>query len=673
MKKLVFIIAMFLISTSYLLSQTNVEFTKENFKQDKTLKKVYTSFVKKGDKFYYFYERGYLVALEYYLMAYYQHPNSALLNYKIGDCYLHTLYKYKALPYILKARELNPNVTYNIEYTTGLAYHQRGDFDEAIRYYEKFKSGYQGKDPDSLTMVSRKIQECNYGNEMGKENLYQIINLGAKVNTEYAEYVPLIKADQSYMLFTSRRPQRTMDSTNIEKVIKGERLSGFDMEYHEDIFKTDNVGDSSWSLPCRFDYSTRKQAMHDACVSLSFDGLTIYNYRSNNNGDLYTCQVEDGKWGKTIPLKGINTKYREDHIAMAYDNRTVYFVSDRPGGLGGKDIWKSTRKGNGEWMEPENLGPSVNTEYDEEGVFIHPDGKTIYFSSRGHNTMGGYDIFESSFEDGKWTAPLNMGYPVNSPDDDVFFVLTADGKTAYLSSVKEDGYGMQDIYAITAFEKKRNKKTDIVILKGYIADKESKKKINAKVEIVDNNTGIKMYSGMVSAEDGFVVSLPTGFKGKNYTISVEANGYSLYSENFDLVKNDGVKEFKEYEKVVEIGMEKGDLDHLLVLNNVFFDHNKAEIKNETKIVLNSVIEMLNTDPNLKIEIIGHTDNVGSEDYNQKLSEKRALAVRDFLIAAGLDPTRIVKATGYGKNKPAESNDTEEGRFHNRRVEFKLIN
>ncbi len=671
-KSILLISALFVYATICLHAQNNVEFTKANFKKDKNLKKIYTSYVKKGDKFYFYFDRGYLVALDYYLMAYQKHPNSAMLNYKIADCYLHTLYKYKALPHIMKAQELDPAVSYDIDYKIGLSNHLGGNFNEAVKYYNKFKSNYKGANGDSLTMATRRIQECNHGIELEQENLYQVLNLGSKVNSEYAEYVPLIRADQSYMLFTSRRPQRKMDSTITDKMIKGERLSGFDMEYHEDIFKVDHLDDSTWSLPCRFDYSTRKKAMHDACVSLSFDGLTIYNYRSKNNGDLYTCQVENGKWTKTLPMKGINTKYREDHIAMAYDNKTVYFVSDRPGGLGGKDIWKSSRKGNGEWMEPENLGPNVNTEYDEEGVFIHPDGKTIYFSSRGHNTMGGFDIFESTFEEGKWTAPLNMGSPVNSPDDDVFFVLTADGKTAYLSSVKEGGYGMQDIYAITAFEKKKHKKTDVMICKGWVVDKGSKTKLNAKVEIIDNSTGTKVYSGNINAEDGFLVSLPTGVNGRNYEIIVEANGYLTHSENFDLVRNKEVGEFKLNEKIVEIEIEKGMDKDMLVLNNIFFDHNQAELKPESKTVLENAVNKLNANPNYKIEIYGHTDDVGSDAYNQQLSEKRVEAVKQYLIQIGFDQKRIVKVAGYGKTKPLWPNDSEEGRYHNRRVEFKLV-
>src|SRR5688572_6581707 len=237
MKKttLLFIIA-FAAAIFKVQAQDNIEFTKENIKKDKNLRHLYQAYVKKGDKLYYNYERGYLVALEYYLMAHEQHPNSALLNYKIADCYLHTLYKYKALDYMLKACELKPNVMCDADYLMGLAYHKTGNFDQAIANYQKFMNAYKGTDADTLAMVNRRIQECSNGKDLQKENLYQIMNLGSEVNSEYAEYVPLIRADEPYMLFTSRRPQKRTDTTHTSKKIKGERLSKFDLEYHEDIF-----------------------------------------------------------------------------------------------------------------------------------------------------------------------------------------------------------------------------------------------------------------------------------------------------------------------------------------------------------------------------------------------------------------------------------------------------
>ncbi len=665
MKKLATLIILLFLCASFGVSQ-NVEFTKANMSKNKDLRRIYKSYVKHGDKFYYLHDRGYLIALEYYLEAYKTHQNSAVLNYKIADCYLHTLYKYKALPYAKKAFELDPHAVYDMDYMIGMAHHQVEDFDNAILHYSNFKMNYNGNNNDSLLYVAKRIKECNHGKEYIKDTIYDLMDMGPIVNSQYADYVPLIRADQSYMIFTSRRPHKEIDHDKKGRH-HGGRLADFDLEYYEDIFRTDHINDSTWSEPYRFDYSTDKFGKHDACVSMSFDGLTIFTYRPDNEGDLFSSKIENGKWTETEPMKGINSKYREDHIAMSYDNKTAYFVSDRPGGFGRKDIWKTTRIGENEWDVPVNLGPTINTEYDEEGVFIHPDGKSLYFSSRGHSTMGGYDIFEATYEDGKWSPPSNMGYPINSPDDDVFFVLTADGKNAYLSSVKEGGFGMQDIYSITPFEKKKHKEFDVVVFKGIVIDKETKVKLNAKVDIIDNSTGIKIFSNTVDAERGFLVTLPTGKEGKNYGIAVEAQGYLFYSENFDLVKKPG---FKEYEKIVE--MEKVKAGAVLTLRNVFFDFDKWDLKPESVRELDHAIEVLNTYGDMKIQIEGHTDYKGSDSYNQILSEKRCNSVKEYLLKKGFDPKRIVKVIGYGESKPIDTNETDEGRAHNRRVEFRLV-
>jgi outer membrane protein OmpA-like peptidoglycan-associated protein len=258
-----------------------------------------------------------------------------------------------------------------------------------------------------------------------------------------------------------------------------------------------------------------------------------------------------------------------------------------------------------------------------------------------------------------------MGYPINSPDDDVFFVLTADGRNAYLSSVKETGYGKQDIYSIRPFEKKVFKEFHMVLFKGILKDRETLQLLGGKVNITDNKESKEIFEAEVNAADGtFLVSLPSG---KNYGIAVESEGYLFHSENFDLIIPDG---YKEVEKVILL--EKVKAGTKLTLNNVFFDFDKSDLKSESKAELNRAIELLNKYPNLKIEIRGHTDNVGDDSYNQKLSERRANAVREYLVKNGFAAGRIVKVVGYGEAVPKETNDTKEGRAKNRRVEFVII-
>lgn len=662
MKKLLVVLFLFVQVPVFLYAQ-NVEFTKENFKKNKSFRKAKKD-LKKGNKFYYDAEPDYNYALEYYLRIYQVNPNSALLNYKIANCYLHTLEKFRALTYAETAYSLNPSCAYDMEYVLGEAYQQKYKFTEAIEHFEAFQSSYSGKNPDTLQMISKRIDECHYGVELTKVDQYVVINLGDTINTVYAEYVPLIKADETKLVFTARRPPATDYSSDKE-------ISHFDVEYSEDIFQSDKRG-MGWTRPERLGPPINRPNRHDASVSMSFDGQTIYLYREEHNGDIYYSTITLDDWSKPQPVGGeVNSKFNDSHFAISYDGKTAYLVSDRPGSLGGKDIWKLTKTGDNEWGNIENMGPTINTIYDEDAPFIHPDGKTMYFSSKGHTTMGGYDIFESSIDSsGKWSTPLNMGHPINTPDDDIYFVLTADGRNAYLSSVKESGLGLQDIYTIRPFEKKAIKDVKLVLFKGIVIDMETKERLPAKVEIVNNKTGEKMFKANVDAKQGFLVTLPGGV---NYGIAVETEGYLFHSENFDLVYHDG---FNEVEKVIE--MQKIKSGAKLVLNNIFFDFDKWDLKDESRTELKRAIELLNKYPNMKVELEGHTDNKGPEEYNQTLSEKRINAVKEFMIKNGFDVNRIAKVTGYGELQPiapntnADGSDNPQGRAKNRRVEFRLV-
>lgn len=654
------LITFFMLSMplSYAYSQ-NIEFTKENMKSNKNLKKLYSQYYLKGLAFYDSDDPLFSVAIDYFLKVYEQHTNSALLNYMIADCYLHTQEKFKALKFIQKAVELDPSVAYNVDFIMGAAYHQEFEMEKALFYLDKFRAAYKATnqaDPDSLKLVDRLIEQANNGLLQIEMTDYEIVNLGNKINSPFSEYVPLITADNRFLIFTARKPKESASQ-------KTKKMTHFYYSYNEDIFKS-VWKDGQWSNPEKYGLAVNSNQKHDACVSLSIDGQTIFTYRGDNNGDLFYESIENGKWTSSRPLNGvINSQYRETHISLAYDGKTAYLVSDRPGGFGGLDIWKVTKTGD-TWDVIENLGPEVNTQYNEDGVFIHPDGTTIYFSSQGHNSMGGYDIFETNYEDGKWSKPTNMGRPINSADDDIYFVLTADGKNAYLSSAKPQGLGMQDIYNINPFEKKKFKDFHLVLFKGIVVDKETREKLSAKVDIVDNEKGVSIFSANVDPELGFVLSLPAG---KNYGIAVEKDGYLFYSDNFVVEKKSG---YKEYDKIVEL--EKVKVGAVITLKNVFFDFDKSDLKNESVTELNRVIKLLNDYPDIKIQLEGHTDSYGSDEYNQALSERRVMAVRDFLIAKGAPAARIAGAIGFGEAKPIDTNETDEGRANNRRVELRIV-
>lgn len=659
------VVSTFLLFFTFLFSigfsQTNIEFTKENFKTTKDLKKIYKKYVRKGHKYYYTDDKVYPVALEYYLLALQKHENSALLNYLIADCYLHTFEKYKALQYIERAIELNPAVAENIDFVMGWALHHKFQFKEAIVHYEKFLNYSRGKlSKDSVLMTEKHILECTNGIELIKSEDYEVINVGGIINTKYSEYVPIITVDEKYLVFTARRPK---EKKNRKKKID---LIHYYYRYNEDIFRSNHI-DTSWTTPIKYGTTINKGKRHDACVSLSLDGQTIFTYSGENGGDLYYEKIENGIWSKPIKMEGvINTSHRESHISTNYDMNSAYLITDRPGGYGGTDIWLVTKNEQGVWDKMENLGPTINTPYNEDGVFIHPDGKTLYFSSEGHNSMGGFDIFETTFDDSShtWSRPLNMGKPINSPDDDIFFVLTADGKNAYLSSVKETGYGMQDIYCIRPFEKKAFKDFHLVIFKGIVIDKVTKERLNAKVEITDNETGKVLFSSNVDAQLGFVISLPAG---KNYGIAVEKDGYLFHSENFNLERK---AKYREIEKIIEL--EKIQKGSKIILRNVFFDFDKSDLKDESVFELNRLLKLLEKYPEINLQLEGHTDSHGSDEYNISLSQRRIDSVKDYLVKNGLNSNRIKNTIGFGEAKPIDTNETDEGRANNRRVEFTIV-
>jgi outer membrane protein OmpA-like peptidoglycan-associated protein len=435
---------------------------------------------------------------------------------------------------------------------------------------------------------------------------------------------------------------------------------------------------------------------HDSNCGLSADGQKFLIYKDVNRGDVFISELEGTEWSKPDRLnKNINTDYHESSSCFSPDGNTIYFVSDKPeGGLGGRDIYKATKDLKGRWSESINLGNVINTSLDEEGVFLHPDGKTLYFSSKGHSSMGGYDVFKSVLDEQTqtWSEPQNIGYPVNTTDDDVFFTVSASGKHAYYSSIRPGGYGEKDVYRITFLgEEKRMltatednliaslsesikedvsaqklevQEAQLTLLKGIIFDDKTNKPISATIEIIDNTKNEVIASFKSNSVTGkYLVSMPAG---KNYGISVRKEDYLFHSENFDLPKT---AEYNEVTK--DIKLKNIAVGNSIVLKNIFFDFNKSTLRNESENEIQQLTKLLTDVPTMKIEISGHTDNRGSDEYNKNLSNQRAKAVYNRLIEKGIDASRLT-FIGYGEEKPIATNDTEDGRQLNRRTEFKVL-
>jgi len=626
------------------------------------------------------------LALTEYLTANQFNPNSASLNFKIAVCYYNIpSEKLMAVSYIEKAIKLNPTVDPMVNYFAGRLFHLSSRWDEAIAAYRSYQTTLNidpVKNRDKIADMNRKIAECINGKEYVKNPQRVFIdNLGKTVNSMDPEFSPMITADESVMLFTSRRSTTTGGKKDQ------------DNQFFEDLYKTEMVN-GAWTSPVNMGKPVNSED-HDATAGLSPDGQRLYVYRPTKGGDIYESVLKGSMWSEPERMnKNINSDSHESTVSLSGDGKKLYFISDKKeeGAIGHRDIWYSTMDEKGKWGKSVNLGPGINTIYGEEGVFVHPDGKTIYFSSQGHKSMGGYDVFKIVFENGKWSEPINLGYPINGPDDDVFFVISASGKHGYFASNKSDGFGEKDIYKITflgaekplAISNEDNllagrtqpvkqvqaqqpvaiTTAQITILKGTITDINSKKPLGATIELVDNERKEVIATFTANSATGkYLVSLPSG---KNYGIAVKMDGYLFHSENFDIP---AAANFQEVVKDVE--MKPIVVGSTIVLKNVFFDYNKATLKPESYLELDRVVKLLTDNPSMRIELSGHTDNRGTAEYNQKLSEDRAKSCVDYLTSKGIAPSRL-EYKGYGEAKPIDLHDTEEGWANNRRTEFKII-
>ncbi len=683
MKKLhiISILFIFLFAANGVFAQ-NIEFTKQNFPNDKKGLKEAQNNIAMGDKFYIAGPGKYYDAIESYMKAYNFNPNNALLNYKIGKCYLYSIDKHKAIIYLEKAHQLKPNVEGDVLLLIAQAFHGIHEFEKAIDKYREYKNVLTPKSLAEIGKdVDRKIKECQTGIELMQNPVRVFIdNMGPVINTQYPEYSPIINADESMIIFTTRRNTTT-----------GGKLDPNDGKYYEDIFISYREN-KEWGTP-QNPGKPLNSDLHDATVGLSPDGQKLFVYRGDNGGDIYECDLKGNTWTKPQRLnKNINTKYHESSASLSPDGRKLYFVSDKPGGYGGRDIYVSELDKKGNWGPAQLLPSTINTPLDEEAVFIHPDGKTLYFSSKGHNTMGGYDIFKTVFENGQWSKPENLGYPINTAGDDVFFSISASGRHGYYSSARPGGFGDQDLYVITFLgaEKQMVNNSDdnllawktqaitetvieevidietasLTLLKGRILDEVTLQPVEAKILLsdIDKNEDLATFTSN-SATGRYLVSLPSG---KNYGIAVSADGYLFHSENFNIPEKAA---YQEIEK--DIYLKKIAVGSSIVLKNIFFDFNQATLRPESKNELDRLVTLMNDMPSLKIEISGHTDNIGSAQYNKTLSERRAKSVVDYLIENGISPNRLTYK-GYGFDMPIAPNDTDEGRQQNRRTEFKII-
>ena len=593
-------------------------------------------FISKGMK--YFDNKKYSQAISSFKDAYDANPENPKTAYYLGKSYLEIREYKKALTYLSKGVKNLKTPTHDQYYDLAQAYHTNNRFDDAIIYYKK-------SDPykKQIKRTNKRLLECNTGKKLiAKPVKCKITNMGGTVNTKYHDYLPKITADRMYMTFTSRRSGST-----------GSEKSGV---LREDVYFTKNAG-GVWATAKQFK-TPINTIYDDACIGLSEDGQTMFLYKGTNGGDIYISELNGDKWSTPVAFQH-NTEHFESSASLAPDGRTLYFVRS----IGtNKDIWVSKRNAANKWSTPQKLGGGINTRFDEESPYMHADGKTLYFSSKGHSSMGGYDIFKTVKTGNVWSKPINIGYPINTSRDDIYFVLAADGKLGYYSTQKEGGRGLQDLYTIRMPISSHS--PALTLLKGIVKDIKTKKPICSNITITNNATNKVIGTYKSNCKTGeFLVSLPSNI---NYGISVDHKGYLFFSDHVFLPSSKGYKKVTKSVNLTPLAS-----GAKVVLQNIFFDVGKYELKPTSYAELNRVYGLLKKYPNLKIEISGHTDNIGNNDANVKLSKYRAFAVTTYLKQKGISANRLT-AKGYGSSKPLASNESETGRAKNRRTEFKII-
>lgn len=685
----VFFLVFFCVTT--LIAQEKIVIKKREFKKtDQTdgFKEAWKN-LKEGDKYYSQGFGTFNLARDHYLFAQQYNGYNAELNYKIGVCYLFGDDKFKAIDFLLKAYELKPEVSHEVKLLIGKAYHQVLEFDKAIKFYMDYKDELPA-DENNISIsdaVDKLIIECSSGKNLIQNPKRVIIqNLGEAVNSGYDEYNPRFAYEDTALFFTSRRPLN-----------KKSKRNELDNKFFEDIYISSySNGEFQTARPLEKPFNTKG---NDAVVGIAPDGGSIFIYRGGENGgDIQRSffRSKNGKWQKPESLsKSIGSDSRETTAALSPNGNELYFVSSNPDKtIGGKDIFVSARNAKGKWGEPRNLGVLINSRYDEEGIFLSSDGLTMYFASQGHNSMGGFDIFRSVKNEGElWSSPENLGYPVNTPEDEIFYITDAESVYGYYTSKRENGLGEFDIYKVISLgtekevstliseklvagvdyhrinpfltlPEKRNIDT-VLNLIGRVRDTLGgvDNSIVATLSFIDPDNG-QIVARALTGEDGFYRARIN--EAKSYGVEINATGYLYFLNIIDLSNStpDEPVELDFYLSRIEVGTK-------VVLENIYFETGKSVLTPDSYEALNQVARFLENNSSVRLEISGHTDNTGSLRINTSLSEARAKAVVDYVVGQGVERSRL-EYKGYADTQPVAENSTAEGREMNRRVEFKVL-
>jgi outer membrane protein OmpA-like peptidoglycan-associated protein/tetratricopeptide (TPR) repeat protein len=570
-------------------------------------------------------------------------PNFIEAHFQLGDELGLLLRKKEAIEQYIAVINLNPEYSSIVYLRVGILEISQAQYESSLQHLQKYLT-FPNLTDDKIYLAKKYIKDCEFSIEAIKQPVpFKPINMGAAINTGDDEYLPVATADESTLIFTRK------------------------IENNEDFYKSVKVN-GIWQTATYLSNNINTPNYNEGAQSISQDGKFLFFTGCNRPDglgqcDIYIAQKKGDDWGKPYDLQPpVNTPGWESQPSISADGRTLYFVSNRKGGYGGYDIWKSTITDKG-WSNPENLGPNINTAFNEQSPYIHADDSTLYFCSDGWPGLGGKDLFVSHLaKDGKWQKPVNLGYPINSSGDENGLTVSASGQYAFFASNNlSDGFGGYDIYT---FELPVGLRPHTVsYVKGVVVDIKTQKPLEAAVEIIDLDKNEAVYQNYSDAIDGSF--LATLVIGKNYGLNVSKNGYLFYSANFSLIGPDA----KNYTLNVELS--PIEVGNKVVLNNIFFDTNHFDIKPDSRAELQKLLDFLTQNPTVRIEISGHTDNVGNIQANQILSQNRAKSVYQYLVSHGMTPTRLVYK-GYGDTQPIMPNISDDNRAKNRRTEFKII-
>ncbi len=493
-------------------------------------------------------------ALQDYKQANTTRPNDASILFHLGQCYLALNEIDNAISNLEKAESIDPNGGDELHLNLGQAYIQSDMIEKALKELQLYKAKY-ADDPKTLkeSEVDYYINQCNTATSLKAHPVnVNITNMGIAINSEYDDKAPLLADDGRTLIFTSSRP--SMSSGHVKE---GETPPAFDNIYSADWDSTTH----KWGLSFMMQGDINEAYSQNAATGISADGTYLFMFKNNgqeaSGGDIFVAKKSHtGAYGSPVTLgHPVNTSYYEDGATLSPDGGTLYFMSEKPGGFGQADIYKSDKLGKSEWSEPANVGSAINTPYDDGSPYVAPDGKTIFFSSQGHNSMGGYDIFKATMNDsGKWGKAVNLGYPINSVNNDKSFIISIDAKTGYFASDRKGGQGGRDIYMVDlsqypllAADSGSNKPKGLSILRGSVTSQKGKVIDNARITVTDS-TGAKT-SLQASSEGKYYITLKgnasykvkadaKGFKPSTKSIRLPQSSVGTYSmeENFELEK-----------------------------------------------------------------------------------------------------------------------------------------